>query len=185
MLDFAQPTTPTVPPAITAAAGFVASASARLDTAKAALAAADKSAAAVRSRVTGLEAERAAMIQRRAAGQHEEGDAARLALIGADLEGLKPLLAEAEAVVIDARRKVEAEEILAANARQQLARAEAEAELAALVDHARKLDVLLTTTLSQVAEVASRIGAPGRPPYAPTPGLVLAIRKHAAAHGLL
>lgn len=179
------PTTPTIPPAITAAAGFVASATARLDAAKAALQAAEKSAAAVRVRVAALGAERAAIIQRRAGGTHEDSDAGSLALIAADLEGLAPLVAEADAAVAEAHNKAAAEEHLVANARAQLERAEAGTQLAALVEHAQRLDVLLTATLAKVAEAAARIGAPGRPPYAPTPGLVLAIRRHAAAHGLL
>jgi hypothetical protein len=185
MLDFTSPNTPTTPPAITAAAGFVASATARFEAAKGAQEAAQKNAAAVRSRVAALEAERADIVRRRTAGQQDEGDAGRLTLIAADLEGLGPLVAEAEAAVAEARRKAETEDHLVANARAQLDRAEAEARLAALVTHAQQLDVLLTATLGQVAEVAARIGAPGRPPWAPTPGLVLAIRKHAAAHGLL
>ena len=185
LLSSSPASPPAIPPTITAAAGFVASATARFDTAMAALQAAEKSAAAVRGRVVALDAERATIIQRRAGGQHEDGDGARLALIAADLEGLAPLQAEADAAVSEARRKVEGEEHLVANARQQLDRAEAEAQLTALVQHARALDTMMVSTLAKIAQTSARIGAPGKPPFAPSPALVLEMRRHAAAHGLL
>lgn len=185
MLDFIQPATHTMPPAITAAAASLATATARLDTAKAALAAAEKSAAAVRARVAALEAERATIGQRRAAGQHEGGDGGRLELIRLDVEGLQPLVAEAEAAVADARRQFDAAEGLATGARQHLARAEAEAQLTALVEHVQKLDSLMVATIEQIAITAAQAGATGRPPYAPSVALVQAVRRAAAAHGVL
>ncbi len=184
MLDFTPPT-PTTPPAITAAAGAIAAATARLDTATVALAEAEKSATNVRARTTALEAERQAIVQRRANGQHEEGDAGRLALIAADLEGLMPLRAEAEAAVTVARQKVEAGEGQSAYARQQFARAEAEAQLAALVEHAQKLDAIMLQTIERITTTAAQIGATGRPPFAPSVALVQAVRRLAAAHGTL
>lgn len=185
MLDFATPTTTAVPPAITAAAASLATASVRLDTAKAALTAAEKNAAAVRGRVGALEQERAAIGQRRAAGQHEEGDGGRLELMRLDLEGLQPLVAEADAAVASARRKFDAAEGLATSARQQLARVEAEAQLTALVEHAQRLDALMLATIEHITITAAQAGATGRPPYAPSVALVQAVRRAAAAHGVL
>jgi chromosome segregation ATPase len=186
MLDFAADTTTnTIPPAIATAAGFVASATGRLETANAALAQAEAEDRKVRDRIAALTAERHAIVQRRAGGQHDDGDAGRLALVAADLEGLATIASEAEAAVAAERAKAEADRRLVDQARAQLARAEDEAALAGLVEHAGKLDTLLTVTLQQIATVAARIGAPGRPPFAPSPALVMAIRRHAAAHGLL
>ena len=185
MLDFtADAATIPTPPAITAAAGFVASATARLDAANATLAEAEAAGQRARARVAALEQERQAITARRAGGTHEDGDAGRLALIAADTEGLAPLVAEAQAVASVARQKAEVEQRLVANARQQLARAEDEAVLAALTDHARRLDTLLVTTLTEARQVYLRLGV-GKPPFAPSPALVLEIRKVAAAHGLL
>lgn len=174
----------TVPPAITTAAGFVASATARLDAATTALTEAEGTERRVRDRIAALTAERQAIVQRRAGGQSQESDAGRLALIAADLEGLAAIASEAEAAATGERVKVEAEERLVAQARAQLARAEDEAALAALTDHARKLDTLLVTTLSEARHIYMRLGV-GKPPFAPSPALVLELRKVAAAHGLL
>ena len=183
MLDLTV--TDTIPPAIATAAGFVASATGRLETSSIALAEAVAMERQVRDRIAALTAERQAIVQRRAGGQHDDDDAGRLALIAADLEGLSLIFGEAEAAVTAERAKAEADRRLVDQARAQLARAEDEAALAGLVEHAGKLDTLLTVTLQQIATVAARIGAPGRPPFAPSPALVMAIRRHAAAHGLL
>jgi hypothetical protein len=185
VLDLITTTTTTIPPAIATAASFVASATGRLETANAALAQAEAEDRKVRDRIAALTAERQAILQRRAGGQHEHDDAPRLALLDADAEGLASIAAETEAAVTAKRLATEAEQTLVLRAKAGLALAEDTAALEGLVEHANRLDVLLTVTLQQVAAVAARIGAPGRPPYAPTPGLVIAIRRHAAAHGLL
>lgn len=187
MLDLAAnvTATTTIPPAITVAAGYIATATARLSAATAALTEAEAADRKVRDRMAALTTERQAIIARRAGGQHGDGDAGHLALIAADIEGLASIVGEAEAAVTTERVKVEAEQRLVDQARAQLTRAEDEAALTALVDHAKRLDELLTVTLQQIAAVAARIGAPGRPPFAPSPALVMAIRRHAAAHGLL
>lgn len=184
MLDF-TPSATEPSPAIASAAAFVATAAARYDAAAAALAEAERAAARVRERVTALTQERAAMVSRRAQGQHEDGDAARLALIGADLDGLEPLAAEADASVAALRQKAESARSIVTNAQGQLARAEDEAALTALVGHAQALDVLLVSTLQQITATSARLGVPGRPPFAPSPALALEMRRLCAAHGLL
>lgn len=183
MLNF-DTTNSTIPPAITVAAGYIATAEARLDSANAEMADAEAMDRQLRGRIAALTDERTSIVQRRAGGRHEYSDAARLALIAADLEGLSSIAAEAEAALAAARSKMEGEQRLAVQARAHLARAEDEATLAALTEHARKLDALLVASLAEARQVYMRLGI-GKPPFAPSPALVLEIRKVAAAHGLL
>jgi chromosome segregation ATPase len=182
VLDLITDTT-TIPPAIATAASFVASATARLETANAALAQAEAEARQVRARIATLEQERAAIIARRASGQHEHEDAARLALLAADSEGLAGIVTETEATVTAKRLAAEAEQALVAQASAQLARAEDEAALTALVEHARRLDTLMADTLQQATSIAQRIG--GAIAYVPTPALASSFRRLLAAAGRL
>lgn len=184
MLDLAtNSTTNTTPPAITAAAGFVASATARLDAANATLADAEAAAARVRERITALHAERQAIATRRAYGDHGGGDGSRLELIRLDLEGLAAIVAEADTEAADRRQRAEAEQRIVANARSQLARAEDEASLAALVDHAHRLDALMADTLQRATAITQRIGAAIS--YVPSPALATSFRRLLAAAGRL
>ena len=185
MLDFTTATdTTTIAPAIAAAAGFVASATARLEMATAALSEAEDAARHVRDRIAALTAERQTIVQRRAAGQSQQSDAGRLALIAADLEGLAAIASETDAAAAAEHAKVEAEQRLVDQARARFARAEDEAALAALTEHARKLDGLLVASLAEARQVYVRLGI-GKPPFAPSPALVTELRKVAAAHGML
>lgn len=181
MLDFTPATD--IPPAIAGAASFVASASARLEAATRALADAEAAERKVRGRIAALEQERAAIAARRARGEHQHDDGGRLELIRLDLEGLITIAAEAEADVTEVRQKVEAEHRIAANARSQLTRAEGEVTLQALEQHAGQLDALMETTIRQMTETATRIGA--RVAYAPSPALATAFRRLLAAAGRL
>lgn len=181
MLDLT--TTDAVPPAITAAASFVASATARHDAANATLAEAEAAAARVRERITALEAERQVIATCRARGDHGGGDGSRLELIRLDLEGLAAIAAEADTEVTDRRHRAEAEQRIVANARSQFARAEDESSLAAIVDHAHRLDALMADTLQQATVITQRIG--GAISYVPSPALATSFRRLLAAAGRL
>ena len=85
-----------LPAAFQHATEHVARAEAAAETTAAALRATQAKLDQIDARVGALQTERAAIISRRTAGQHEADDAAALALINGDLEGLGNLRANAE-----------------------------------------------------------------------------------------
>ena len=184
MLDFtATAGTATTPPAITAAAHAVATAQARHDAAAAALAEAEGAIAKISERIAALEQDRQAIAARRARGEHQADDGARLELARMDLEGLAGIAAEAEAEAADRRQRAEAAERILVAARGALTRAEDELTRAALTQHAARLDALMADTLQQAAAAAQRIG--GAIGYVPSPALATSFRRLLAAAGRL
>ena len=147
-------------PAISAAAHAVAEAEAAHAAAADALAQASTHTAHVRRRCDDLAAQRQAIVARRAAGDPQADDGAKLALIGADAEALVDLLREAEAAEAAARTPADAAQRSLAGARELLIRAEAEAEEEALIAHARQLDHLLLQTSAAIMTVSARLGRP-------------------------
>lgn len=167
------------------AARALAEATARREAASLALAGAEGHLGRVQRRIEVLEGEQAAIVARRACGEHAADDAERLAIIAADLEGLAGIRAEAEAAVTAARARHEAEQAAEAAARHLLERAEDKAAEERLVAHARRLDGLLVETLAQLAEIGQRLGRNGRPAWGPSSELWHALRRVQAHLGRL
>jgi len=161
---------------VEAAARQVAEASASVEEARAPLAAAQAHRDRIAGRIDALEAERSSIVSRRAQGDECDDDAARLALIAADTEGLRGLLATAEGALVAPRDTFERAKAALATARMSFDRTEAEATESALVGHADHLAALLLTTVQQVAEASKRIGR-GLPAWAPSAELYNALRK--------
>ena len=132
---------------------------------QAVLEAAEKHRDAIAGRISALSAERAAIVARRAGGGQDPEDGARLALIGADLEGLAAMQPDAMARVEVAKRAFDSATGRAAMAREEIAQAEARALHEALVPHANELAVKLTEALKALAEAGKRAGIGGRPPW--------------------
>jgi hypothetical protein len=99
------------------------------------------------------------------------------------MEGLRTLLAEAEARVEKARAPVQEARSMAAKAMGDLERVENSAKLAILLWHANRLGELLQSTLTALEETRARTG--GRPAWNVGRGLYSQIRKSAAAFNLL
>ena len=176
--------TPIYETAINSASAAVAAAAAHAQKGAAALARAQERRSRIEGRIQGLEGKRAAIIARRARGQHEADDAGTLALLDADLVGLKELVAEADAAVAAARAPAESAQQAASAARLMLDRTQAEATEAALVAHAVTLDGLLLETIKQIADASARIGRP-QMTWKPSDALAGALRRIMAARGML
>jgi hypothetical protein len=146
----------------------------------AALSAAQERVDAIEQRIQEKACQRAAIVARRARGEQQPGDAGELELIAVDVEGLRVMLADAEqqagigrGPAQEARRQVDF-------ARQALARAEAEATEAGLINHLTRLDALMLESVTQLADVGRQIGRP-IPPWGPTPALAQALTRIRAA----
>lgn len=130
----------------------------------------------IADRIRELDAERAGIVARRAAGDHRPDDGGRLELIAADREGLAAMETEAMAAVNAARGPADVAKQNVASARQSLAREESLATERALVTHATELDRLLLATVHELAEVGQRTGRP-RPAWGPSAELAKELRK--------
>jgi len=161
---------------VASAARAVAEAAAAIEESRPPLDAATAHRDKIAARLDALELERQEIIRRRASGDEHADDAGRLALIAADTEGLRALLAQAEQAVAAPRQAVEQAQGALASAKLAFTRASDEAEEAALVAHARHLDELLLATSRRLADVQARIGR-GRPLWVASETLAAAIRK--------
>ncbi len=136
----------------------------------------------VRARIEALHAARQQIIARRAAGDEHPEDGARLALISADSEGLAELLAEAEAAVEAATGPATDAREDAARAQSALTRAELLATDAAITEHAKALEGLLTETIGKCNASAVALGRPYSQ-YCCSPALHNALRTRAIRTG--
>jgi hypothetical protein len=161
---------------IEAAARALAEAAATVEEARAPLAAAQAHRDKIAARLDALEAQCVAIVSRRAAGDEQDDDGARLALIAADTEGLKGLLVQAEAALAAPRAIAEQAQRALASVKLASARAEAEAQEVALTAHATMLDQLLVTTLDRLSEASRGIGRPTHQ-WQPSRQLADAIRR--------
>jgi uncharacterized Ntn-hydrolase superfamily protein len=168
-----------------AAAHAVAEAEHEQVKAAAALLAEQETCAGIEARLAAIESDRAAIVGRRAGGDRRPDDAARLALLDADREGLRALLAEADAAVAAARGPSEQAERVLAAARFQLARCQDAAVEAAVLDHVRALDTAMLNAIAELEAVATRMGRTGRPAWSASSALYLKLRTLAAARGEL
>lgn len=168
--------------AIEAAAEHLAQARAEEVRAAEAVAAATRACDNIRQRIAALEAERASITARRAAGEHDAEDGARLALIAADIEGLRALLADAENQLAEVRQPAEQAHKAAAAASAMLADTEKAAAIELLIAHANHLDALLLETVQQLGELT---GNSGRPAWGASQPLFTMLRRLAAGRGEL
>ncbi|MBU8545787.1 MULTISPECIES: hypothetical protein [Roseomonadaceae] len=138
----------------------------------------------LRHRLSALTVERAAIVTRRAGGERLPDDGATLALIEADRDGLRDMLAEAEAASTEAKQRAEAADATASAARDQLALAENEEMLRRLVAHATEMDRVLLETMKQLRDLGAKLGI-SRPMWAPSMDLGVELRRLLAAAGRL
>ncbi|WP_198374034.1 hypothetical protein [Neoroseomonas rubea] len=98
------------------------------------------------------------------------------------------LHAELRAALLAANESAPVRAAIAQAEAKQRAEAERQAQAAAERD-AAEMQRIRSTADAVASAATARLAAVTEPlqppPYAPTPGLVLAIRRHAAAHGLL
>lgn len=139
----------------------------------------------IAARVAELAEQRGNIIARRSSGAHEGADAADLALIAADLEGLQPLLTEAAEKVAQAQRAHSAHTARASGLRQQLAELQALAKRDALVGYLATLGEKMQEGLAGLDEAARVTGYTGKPLWSPPPALWQAMRRLAAQSGVL
>ena len=132
---------------------------------QAVLDAAEKHRDAIAGRISALSAERAGIVARRAGENPDPEDGARLALIGADLEGLAAMQPDAMARVEHAKRAFDAASNRAAMVRQEIDQTEARALHEALVPYVDELAAKLTAALKALSDVGKRAGIGGRPPW--------------------
>jgi chromosome segregation ATPase len=169
---------------IAGAAHTVASAQQQLENASAELASASEAYNQVGQRVIALNAKRDGIILRRQRGDQRPDDAAELALIDADRQGLDPILAEAQAAMDAARGPVQQAKRGLELSRQNLQLVEDGLAMTALLEHATQLGDLLSATIRRLDELHPRVGG-GRLPWAPSRDLYQALHRRAAQYGLL
>ena len=139
----------------------------------------------IASRVAELAEQRGHIIARRSSGAHEGADAADLALIAADLEGLQPLLQEAAVKVAETQRAHSAYTARASSLRQQLAELQSLAKRDALVAYLSALGAKMQEGLAGLDEAAQVTGYTGKPLWSPPAPLWTVLRRLAAQSGLL
>ena len=113
------------------------------------------------------DAQRAAIVARRAAGDERPGDGADLALIAADREILDGLLAHRDAAVAETKAAAERAVRDLNQARATLARAELELVAAALPPRLEELAGLLLQGIQQANAAEERLGR-GRTSWMPS-----------------
>jgi len=147
------------------------------------LADAQAAATEVESRLCSAAVTRADILTRRQTGAEMPDDGETVALLDLDSEGLRSLLADAQAIVGQRRGPVAECRALVARAAGELQLAEDRALLAALTVRADRLTVQMSDTLTRLDEARQRCGQ--RPTWSPGVTLYRQIRKAAAATGLL
>lgn len=134
-----------------AAADAVAQAESALSTATAALDTAQAGVAEVTDRIAALEAQKTQIITERPADA-----AGRLTLINADIDSIRPLLTERNAEFDAAAIEVGKQREVLRHAAEMLKYREDRDLLERLVDHAKKLDELMTSTVTEINSISSR-----------------------------
>ena len=171
-------------PAIAAHARALAEAEHALQRASPALSSAETYLATIRDRIAELGMQRAAIVSRRAAGDQQPDDAGQLTLIAADIEGLEAMAPDADARIAAARLPVQTATHAVNHARTRLVHAESEAMEAALIEHARHLDMLMVDTLTRLNQTETRLSR-HRPTWGPSITLIAALRRRQAVLGTL
>jgi hypothetical protein len=137
----------------------------------------------VACRIADLEAQRAAIVSRRAGGHMETDDGSRLALFAADLEGLGGLRADADQHVGAMQAAHDAAALAVRRGAAELSSAQDSALLTALMAYFGELDAAMLAALVELESVATRLGIRGRPTWGATPVLYHRLRTLAAQRG--
>ncbi len=131
---------------------------------------------ALAARLEAMKGERAGIIARQQEGWHEDGDGARLALIGADIEGITDIVERAKAGLVrnistiqEAQRKVEAAEYVI----DQLKAEDREADQLFYVAAIERAVMEVSPMLADVRQV---VGG-GRPRWSPSRALLDGLRR--------
>jgi hypothetical protein len=161
---------------INAASSQLATAIAEAERTGSALTVAQGRVSAIEQRIAEKASQRAAIVARRARGEHRDDDGASLELIAVDTETLRQLLADAQAAVSIVKQPAEQAQRQVSMARHALQQAEAEVSLAGLIDHASRLDALMLATVGQIGEVCQRLDR-RTPPWGASAELFQALRK--------
>jgi hypothetical protein len=106
--------------------------------------------------------ERAAIVARRAGGEHQSNDGARLELLSVDSEGLQKLLCNAETVLAEANAACTAARTDLEVAKSAFAAEEKRSAVAAYDAHADRLLELLAQTLADRNAAAAGLGLEDR-----------------------
>jgi hypothetical protein len=149
------------------------------------LSAAEKHRDTIAERISALTNERASIVARRAGGRVDGEDGSKLALIGADLDGLTAMQPDAVARVAEAKAAFDLASAAAAAAREEIGRAEALALREAIVPQLEELAQKLTAGIRALADATKRAGVGGRPPWGSSRELRDLLRKVAAERGEL
>jgi hypothetical protein len=139
----------------------------------------------IAERISALSTRREAIVCRRTAGTHDMDDGSSLALIQADLDGLRGLLPDAIARVAGAEAAYQASSAACSLCRGEIQRLESQAGLAALVDHAGVLAAKLMDTIRNIAAAEQQAGISGLPSWGAPKELYLELRALAAKRGEL
>lgn len=174
--------TATMHPAIAAGSRALAEAERTLHHASGALASAEAARDNIDTRIADLVTQRAAIVARRAGGNHQPDDGSQLALIAADVDGLQAMIPDADAVAAAARLPVQTAQHTMEHARAKLARTEAETMEIALIEHARRLARLLVETVERLVRQGKALSRV-RPVWGPSPPLVATLRRLQATLG--
>jgi hypothetical protein len=143
---------------ISSAAAQVAEARANAKRACVPVEAAQVEAARVQERINALHADRSAIAHERSNGHHDPAHAGKLALIDLDLEGLAPLMAEANSKLSAAgAAQVRANQEVSV-AEDALRRAKAVDLREKLIGHLNALDATMVSTLTELNAVAASLG---------------------------
>ncbi|WP_155636993.1 hypothetical protein [Burkholderia multivorans] len=138
------------------AAHQVAAARAELARATAAHHAAQAEVQALQSRINDAEARRSAITAKRLAGTSDAREAAEFVALGADIDVLRGMLADAERA---ANQLVPTEQSTAvARAEEALRRAEAEAEFSALTGRVREIEGVLLDAVRALRDAGTQLG---------------------------
>ena len=139
----------------------------------------------VAERLLAVEADRALIVTRRAAGDQRPDDGALLALAAADLEGLKMLLGDADSVVATASGQHETATRILAVAEYSVEHVKNAIIEGSLVEFATRLDEAMQFAIGELEAVSARLGRTGRPVWSASPALYAKVRALAALRGEL
>jgi hypothetical protein len=165
--------------AITDAALTLERAAADLADAVAVLQAATSQSDTVTARATALDAARAEIVARRAAGQPHDDDGAVLEMIRADVEGLAPLATAAGSALNEARTTHAAAVTARARAATALTKAEDTTLIDALKERAHELDGLMVDVLARLDAAERRMHQ--QPMFCGSNALRTSLQQRAAA----
>src|SRR6185437_10153151 len=130
----------------------------------------------LKARIDALTAERGTIVAARKAGNTDPEHGPRLALIGADLEGLGEIMADADAEVAKAKAADDAARHVVTLAEQGLANERDDEMLGRMKAHADKLGVLMLAAVDEITAISKRMRL-SREPWHPEPKLAATLHR--------